>query len=175
MSSDAFVWLREDLVLEDVRKRLLQASVLYPATGCRLWVKALDKRGYGAIRLNGRTEKAHRVSFEAFKGPIPKGHLVRHSCDTPACILPEHLLSGTDKDNGEDMLARGRAWHQQNPGKAHRRGEEVNTAKLTPRKVKKIREDAAKKVPRTVLAQRYGITVRSISHIVNRKSWRHVL
>jgi hypothetical protein len=48
------------------------------------------------------------VAFEALIGPIPDGLLVRHDCDNPLCVNPEHLRTGTDRDNAQDRDSRGR-------------------------------------------------------------------
>lgn len=59
---------------------------------------------YGQI--DGRA--AHRVAYERWVGPIPDGHVVRHRCDNPPCINPEHLITGTQGQNIQDMIDRGR-------------------------------------------------------------------
>ena len=51
---------------------------------------------------------AHRMSYEAFKGEIPPGVLVRHKCDVRACCRPEHLELGTYSQNTRDQYARNR-------------------------------------------------------------------
>ncbi len=51
----------------------------------------------------------HRLAWEAHNAePIPKGMLVRHTCDNPACCNPNHLILGTDQDNVNDMFERKR-------------------------------------------------------------------
>ena len=57
--------------------------------------------------------KAHRVQWEKFRGPVPEGMQVLHTCDTPGCINIEHLFLGTARDNMQDMSAKGRMWKQQ--------------------------------------------------------------
>src|SRR5438445_599289 len=53
-------------------------------------------------------ETAHRLSYMIFRGEIPKGMLVCHSCDNGLCVNPEHLWIGTPKQNTQDRLRKGR-------------------------------------------------------------------
>jgi len=80
----------------------------YNPTGCWLWSGSCDTSGYGLFRLNGKLEKAHRVSYKQYKSKIPDGMLVCHTCDTPNCVNPMHLFLGTHKDNSEDRDNKGR-------------------------------------------------------------------
>ncbi len=78
-------------------------------TGCYLWTGKKNKNGYGRIKVNGKEQAAHRVSYAIANGAIPDGMCVLHRCDTPACVNPEHLFAGTVIDNLRDMHAKGRA------------------------------------------------------------------
>lgn len=78
-------------------------------------------RGYGSFHLNGRGVAVSRVSYEVFVGEIPPGLLVRHKCDNPPCMNPEHLETGTTKQNVQDMLDRGR----HNPPVGSRNGRSI--------------------------------------------------
>lgn len=64
--------------------------------------------GYGEVYFDGQRLAAHRASYFVHNGEIPEGHVVRHTCDTVGCIEPSHLLTGTQRDNGQDMAARHR-------------------------------------------------------------------
>lgn len=75
------------------------------AGNCWLWTGA-QSRGYGTVRRGGKMKKAHRVAFEMAHGPIPDGAVVRHTCDTPLCVRPDHLLCGTTADNNADRRQR---------------------------------------------------------------------
>lgn len=70
--------------------------------------RTTDGNGYGLISFWGKQHYAHRVAYELFVGPIPEGHLVRHQCDNRPCANPSHLLTGTDQDNSNDKVKRGR-------------------------------------------------------------------
>ncbi len=67
-----------------------------------------ESQGYRLLNVLGRRIRAHRLAYRVFKGLIPRGMIVRHSCDTPECINPAHLLMGTRQENACDMVERGR-------------------------------------------------------------------
>lgn len=95
----------------DLQYRLLKHSTPEPNTGCWLWLSGSGFGGYGRIGINKITKSAHRVSYEVFKGKIPKGLGVLHNCDTPACINPDHLFVGTHTENMRDCLVKLRNKH----------------------------------------------------------------
>lgn len=82
------------------------------ATGpCWEWTAArLSSGGYGAFRLNGKTQRAHRVAWELLVGPIPEGLVLDHLCRNPVCVNPDHLQPVTDRVNvverGHTIMAR---------------------------------------------------------------------
>lgn len=75
---------------------------------CLEWAGYKDKNGYGRFRLGSKKIGAHRASWIIFKGPIPDGKFVLHTCDNPPCVKLGHLYLGTTKDNTRDMWARDR-------------------------------------------------------------------
>lgn len=78
--------------------------------GCWLWTAGKFPNGYGKFRHEGKFKKAHRVSFEHHVGPIPLGMLICHRCDVRRCVNPDHLFVGTQKQNIQDAMAKGRFW-----------------------------------------------------------------
>ncbi len=67
-----------------------------------------DDDGYGKFKIDYKHKKAHRVSWEIFRGPIPEGLNVLHHCDNPPCVNPDHLFLGTDLLNIRDSIYKGR-------------------------------------------------------------------
>lgn len=71
-----------------------------------------DSHGYGKKFKNGKHWKAHRLAWVQVNGHIPAGMKVLHRCDNPACVNVEHLFLGSNKDNSQDMVAKGRHHNQ---------------------------------------------------------------
>lgn len=76
-------------------------------TRCWIWLGAQRGR-YGAIKVRGRMQSTHRVSWALANGEIPFGLCVLHCCDNGLCIRPSHLFLGTNADNTADAKAKGR-------------------------------------------------------------------
>lgn len=92
---------------EKARKRLLSRTSINSA-GC--WVLRTPNQpgGYGYANWDGVRWLAHRLAYTLWKGPIPDGLLVCHSCDNPPCVNPEHLWTGDHKGNSQDIVTKGR-------------------------------------------------------------------
>lgn len=62
-----------------------------------------EPNGYFWVKRNGIPQRMHRYIYKIMRGEIPENKLVRHLCDNPRCINPNHLEIGTQKDNMADM------------------------------------------------------------------------
>jgi HNH endonuclease len=134
---------------------------------CLEWPRDVDGDGYGILRYESANNKAHRVAYLVYIGPIPSGLFVCHRCDNPACFRPSHLFAGTAKQNTVDMIRKGR--------KASTYGERNGGAKLTEEQVQTIRAEYSSGGKfQHVLAAEYGVNRTLICMIVNRKRWRHI-
>ena len=146
--------------------KLIEArSIPEPTTGCWLWERSTDGRGYGQISWPPgarKMPKAHRVSHFAATGEWPL--VVRHTCDQKTCVNPGHLIGGTHADNAADRTARGRGA----VGVTH------GSAKLTEEHVRKIR-DLFGHVSQRDIAKQFGVGLTTISDIFTKTTWRHLL
>lgn len=125
--------------------------------------------GYGRITIDGKSMLAHRAAWEFFYGPIPEKMIVRHKCDNPCCCNPLHLELGTDADNYNDMVTRGRRVL------SGAKGERNCKAKLTKDQVMQIRQMyKTGKESTNTLARKFGVTQPLVSQIILNKIWKHV-
>jgi len=76
---------------------------------CWNWKGYKNSDGYGHMTQNGKYKAAHRLAYELTYGTIPEGLLIMHLCDNPSCCNPNHLKTGTNKDNSQDMKRKGRS------------------------------------------------------------------
>ena len=149
---------------------------------CWLWTASRRNKGYGAFGYtrDGVTvqDRAHRFSYRIHKGEIPDGMFVLHTCDTPACVNPDHLFLGSNDDNIRDMLKKGRHL----PGGTHcgdsgnwKRGTVHHNAKLSEQDIVEIRNMyRPNEVSYSQIAKIFHINLSSAYKIVNRLQWKHV-
>jgi len=103
--------------------------------------------------------KVHRLVFELHNNVDATGLIVRHRCDNPKCINPEHLLIGTVADNVLDMDLRGR------------RG----SAKLTHKDVYAIRDLLATcRYSAKDIAKMFNVSDRTITAIKRGDTWKYI-
>lgn len=133
------------------------------AGDCWEWTGARHPQGYGLIKTMTGMSRAHRVSFELNNGVIPTGLMVRHICDNPGCVNPDHLVTGTARDNVQDRVIRGRS--------ADRRGMRHPMAKLSNALVQLVRKS---NLPGKDLAKILEVSQASISLIRSNKHWSHI-
>ena len=148
-----------------------------PNSGCWLWCGTVIPDGYGMVRVGSRTDGsrrgalAHRFSWEMHRGPIPTGLHVCHHCDVPSCVNPDHLFLGTDQDNTDDKMRKGRHATQRGVSFAgHRSGHE----KLNASDIPDIRRRLKGGELHRAIAADYGVVPSNISQIAAGKTWRHV-
>ena len=135
-------------------------------SGCWEWQGHRDRQGYGRVGRDHKNLAAHRYAYSQVHGE-PTG-VVRHSCDNPPCVNPDHLLDGTQADNIADRQARGR--HR--PGRLL--GEAHPQAKMTEASVRGVRLMHENGWRTAQIAAYYGVSNKTIRLFVRGLTWTHV-
>lgn len=138
---------------------------------CWNWTDSL-RRGYGKMKVGYTNYRAHRIAYSVYKGEIPEGMYVCHSCDNPSCVNPNHLWLGTHDDNMKDKAKKGRCpgW-----GGEVLRGSKNPRAKLKEEDIPVIKEMHHKEgISQSAIARLYGVASPTISSIILGNKWRHV-
>jgi len=149
---------------------------------CWLWTRAKTSAGYGQARWQNKTCYTHRLAWTFAHGSIPAGMHVLHNCpdgDNPSCFNPAHLWLGTNNDNIQDKVRKGRTPKGAQTGpclhpERMKRGEQRRDSKLTDEAVREIRAVWGVMASGCQLARDFGVNQMTIWSIVNRRSWRHV-
>lgn len=72
---------------------------------CWIWLAGVDEKGYGQFRFNGKTSKAHRVSYILTFGNIQDDLVIDHLCRNRKCVNPNHMDLVTQAENVRRGLA----------------------------------------------------------------------
>ena len=141
-------------IVRSLKERFWEKVNKNGLNGCWIWTKSL-MNGYGAIGVEGKTRRAHIVSWEWYKGrKVKDGYILHHKCKhgNKKCVNPAHLQEMT------------KAKHSN-----------LHNSKLTEQQVLEIRADwATGKYTQKQLAEKYDVSISLISQIVNRKTWKHI-
>lgn len=108
----------------------------------------------------GNLVRAHRISWELHRGPIPEGQHVLHRCDNPGCVNPDHLFLGTPATNQQDCIAKGR----------YRCGR-----KLTDSAIIAIRKARAVGITVKDLMKTHDVDRKTIYNVIHHRTWKHVI
>lgn len=137
------------------------------ASGCWIWNRAIQVRGYGIFCVNRKMVQAHRYALALRLGrSIAEGMLACHTCHNRLCVNPDHLYEGTAKDNIRDNWKVGSAYHAQ--------GSKNGRAKLNEEDVKVIRFLLENKTPTSFIRNEFSISAPALSAIKHRTNWKHV-
>lgn len=178
---------------DDIRERFLSKIDIHgPACegdnysgigNCHIWNGGRYPDGYGFFHVNTevRLARAHVVAFILSGGVLKEGQQVIHRCDVKFCVRPEHLRSGSHKDNMSDGVARKRfVSGDDNPSRKYpekrKRGAHHPKSKFTDAQVVSIRDAYSKGlITQTELAENFSTTHACIGYIVRGVTWRHLL
>lgn len=132
---------------------------------CWEWRGARNDANYGflfsGVYQNGNKKRpvpilAPRAAYRTWVGPIPDGQIIRHRCDNPPCVNPEHLVTGTNADNSRDMVSRFRTKNGEN--RPHKlKDDEVVAIRVL---------YSAGNISQRALAVQFGVSQQLVSHLV---------
>lgn len=145
---------------------------VHKTDGCWEWTGPCRPYGrvcVGSVKNNTRREVlAHRASWTINFGQIPDGKNVCHSCDNPACVRPDHLFIGSQKENMQDMYSKGR----QNKNQS-RVGVFNGMSKLRNDEIYRIRL-LSYLFSHVVLSRLFKVDAQTIGKIVSGQLWKHI-
>lgn len=124
------------------------------------------RHGYFKIHrvLNGEMKQMliHRYVYENLHGiRLDSNVVLRHKCDNPMCINPNHMITGSHKENVQDRVERNRS----------AKGEVNGRSKITEEDVRYIR---ASKETKAFLSKKFGVDPKVIYNVQNFLSWKDV-
>jgi hypothetical protein len=128
---------------------------------CWLWTASTQKDGYGHFHEGRVGVVAHRYSYELAKGSIPAGMKLLHTCDVRACVNPDHLKLGTQKDNVMDAVSKGRHCH----GVTH------GMAKYTAQQIYEVKALLGIGLPPKQVSQETGVKLPTVYDIRLGRAW----
>ena len=133
--------------------------------GCWIWLKYINPYGYGMMTdSQGSTTSASRRCYKVFRGSFDENLHVLHTCDTPACINPDHLFLGTQQINMTDKVQKGR----------QAIGESNARAVLTEHGVIRIKLLLSQGISQTQIAEEYNVSTVCIWQINEGNTWRDI-
>lgn len=148
--------------------RVLSVRTTETNGGCLEFQGFRNQDGYGIICFRGKIMGAHRVAWMIKNGKIPDGMYILHRCDNPPCCNVDHLFIGTQKDNMQDCVSKGRL--TRNP----RKGDRHPLSKIKERDIPEIRFLLQGGTSQTVIARRFGVSRSTIEQIKYGKTWKHI-
>lgn len=163
---------------EPVKERIRKLSRV-DENGCWQWIANLsgDRRDggkhtqpyitiakcYPPRSPKQRNRAACRVSYEVYKGAIPFGLRVIHTCSNAQCVNPDHLVLGDSQEQSRLMQLRGAIAF--GSGRPH---------KIMEADALRIRSLVNMGVSKTATARAFDISESMVRYIVAGKKWRNI-
>ena len=158
-----------------IEKRLLKKRLVDPETDCWLWTGCtnINRRNpqatvYGRLGVRGTVYKVHRLAAWLYKGFYLDSTLcVCHKCDTPLCFNPEHLFTGTYRDNVRDCIKKGRG--NKVKGEAH------YYSKITEQQAEEVIRLLGENLSIQEVMKHLKLSRGIVSSIKNKRTWQHLV
>lgn len=142
--------------LQEKLRARIDGRATATSNGCAVLTRSLNEHGYPLIAIGRTMVLASRLVVTLRDGRAPIDAVVMHTCDTPNCVTPDHLVVGTQHQNMSDCKIKGR--YRAPRGASHCR------SKLTEEQVREIKSLAGTVGP-SELALKYGVSRRHIQYI----------
>jgi len=156
------------------KDRIKYNSKINEKTDCWEWQTGKSSDGYGQFWYKNENERSHRASYREFVGKIPKGLCVCHTCDNRVCVNPDHLFLGTNRDNMDDKVAKGRQTRGEKAGRSKLTRKDVVKIKLSFKKFKLFTKESFSSQCNKI-AKKFNVSGKLIRNIYKNKVWKHVL
>ncbi len=144
-----------------IRHRLSKfESKFEKTTGCWEWKGSLNTGGYGKFK----SDAASKWSYIFYRGTIPKGQQVCHTCDNRRCVNPDHLFLGTIGDNMRDRTSKNRQC----------KGSQIASSILTEEIVLEIRKMRINGNEYQIIADHFKISWDLVRKVCKNTVWKHV-
>lgn len=122
-----------------------------------------QKSRYPRVSYGKTKFQLHRLSWFLTFGEIPDGLYVCHKCDNTKCCNPDHLFLGTQFDNMQDMVNKGR--------NKDTSGSNNGRAKLSWKIVDEIRKAYSEGVHISDISKLYNLPMSTVSNVTRNKTW----
>lgn len=150
---------------ENLAKRFFSKVDIKGKDECWNWLANKNYDDYGIFKYNNQSIHAHRMVWLIFNNTIPEELYVLHSCDNRECVNPKHLKLGTQQDNMNDMVNKGR--------NCNLKGEEHGGSKLNWKQINEMRKlYLTRKYTQKQLSLMYNSASSNIDSILNNKTWK---
>lgn len=130
-----------------------------------IWTLSVDNGGYGKASFINLSLTSHRLSYIAFISSVEEGMIVRHKCKHKLCCAPDHLQTGTYKENNlDDRIRDGNI----------KRGELNHSTKISEHIAKKIKVSKGEGTQKE-RARKFGVALSTVTAIDRGGSWGYLV
>ena len=102
-----------------IEERIMEKVAVAGPDECWLWKASTVTTGRPYIRVGGRVTNPEsrqvnvaRWMYDTHIRESDPNLDICHTCDNPLCVNPAHLFEGTNQQNVDDKMAKGRHWSQ---------------------------------------------------------------